>query len=61
MFQWIILNWQSLLVGAILLLGIGLIIKKLIKDKKQGKGCGCGCQNCALSSQCHKQNKYSEK
>ena len=61
MIKWIFVNWQSLLVGAVLLLGIVLIIRNLIKDKKKGKGCGCGCEGCALSSQCHKNEKYSEK
>ncbi len=38
MIKWIFVNWQSLLVGAVLLLGIVLIIRNLIKDKKKGKG-----------------------
>lgn len=52
MFNWLIENWASLLVGGILLLVVVLLIKKVISDKKSGKGCGCGCEKCALSSQC---------
>lgn len=62
MFKWLLLNWQSILVGSIMLLGIFVIVKRMIKDKKSGKSCSCGCENCALSSQCHgKDKKDSEK
>ncbi len=30
-----------------------VIIRKLIRDKKQGKtACGCGCSACAMRGQC---------
>ena len=54
MIQWILINWQSLLIGSILLLGVVLIIKKMIKDKKSGKGCNCGCGSCPMSENCNK-------
>ncbi len=46
--DWIISNASTIIASAVLLLVIGLIIFKLIKDKKSGKtscGCGCGCHS----------------
>lgn len=60
MLGWLFVNWQSILIGSILLLGVVLIIRKLIRDKKSGKGCGCGCEGCALSSQCHGKNQENK-
>lgn len=62
MLGWLFVNWQSILIGSILLLGVVLIIRKLIRDKKRGKGCGCGCgcEGCALSSQCHGKNQENK-
>ena len=60
MLNWLLMNWQSILIGSILLLGVVLIIRKLIRDKKRGKGCGCGCEGCALSSQCHGKNQENK-
>ncbi len=32
---------------------VGLVVFKMVKDKKSGKsGCGCGCSGCALSDKC---------
>lgn len=44
----------TIIVGAILVLAVGLVIRKMIKDKLSGK-CHCGCDNC--SSSCHSINK----
>ncbi|PHV70979.1 FeoB-associated Cys-rich membrane protein [Sporanaerobium hydrogeniformans] len=43
----------TFIVGSILLILVGSIIKSLIKDKKQGKSIQCGdaCKNC--SGHCH--------
>ena len=36
---------------------VALIINKMRKDKKQGKGaCGCGCGNCAMRESCPSHN-----
>lgn len=61
MLTWLFMNWQSILIGVILLLGVILIIKKMISDKKSGKGCGCGCEGCAMSSQCHGKKEEKDK
>ena len=60
MLGWLFVNWKSILIGSILLLGVVLIIRNLIRDKKRGKGCGCGCEGCALSSQCHGKNQENK-
>lgn len=39
----------------ILVVIVGRIIFKMVKDKKAGKSsCGCGCKGCANASLCHK-------
>lgn len=39
-----------LLVAAALLLAL----RKLIRDRRQGKGCSCGCSSCAAQGKCRK-------
>ena len=41
----------TILVGGVLLVVVILVIRKLIKDKKNGKACGCDCGNC--NGGCH--------
>ncbi|MDD2970810.1 MAG: FeoB-associated Cys-rich membrane protein [Lachnospiraceae bacterium] len=37
----------TIIVGAALLVIVGLIVRKMIKDKKAGKSsCGCNCAEC---------------
>ncbi|MBR3296178.1 MAG: FeoB-associated Cys-rich membrane protein [Clostridia bacterium] len=51
------MNLPTLLVSLVLAGIVGLIIYKMVKDKKQGKtSCSHGCQNCAMHGQCHKIN-----
>lgn len=53
--SFIIDNWGSILVGAILTVVISAIIIKMYKDKKNGKtSCGGGCKNCPSSDNCNK-------
>ena len=60
MFQWLALNWGTILVVAILIAVVTAIVIKLRKDKKAGKSsCGCNCKTCggachSRSSPCHK-------
>jgi len=36
------------IIGGVLLLIVGAVIAKMIKDKKAGKGgCGCDCASCS--------------
>ena len=48
-------NVGSFAVLAIILVVIGLVVFKLIRDKKRGKkSCGCGCGSCPMKNECHK-------
>ncbi len=54
MMDWLTENGATIAVGAFVAILLGLVVYKMIKDKKNGKnGCGCGCQNCALADKCH--------
>lgn len=56
MLEWITANLGTIVVSAVLVLVIGLIIARMIGNKKSGKpSCSCGCSECALHSQCHKE------
>ncbi|MBR6513427.1 MAG: FeoB-associated Cys-rich membrane protein [Clostridia bacterium] len=53
--NWIIENLANIGIISALVLMVALIVVKLIKDKKSGKGgCGCGCGECAMKEFCHK-------
>lgn len=44
-------NIGTIIVGLILLAIVALIVRKLVRDKRSGKGgcgCGCGCESCAM-------------
>lgn len=42
------------IVGGVLLLIVGAIVWKMVKDKKAGKGsCSCGCDCVSCSGNCH--------
>ena len=54
MLQWIHANIGSILVCLVLLAAVALIVRSLIRQKKQGKtSCGCGCAHCAMRGSCH--------
>lgn len=53
MFSWLADNISTVIVCAVLVLTVALIVKSMIKNKKQGKSsCGCGCSSCAMSDMC---------
>ncbi len=55
MLGWLSENIATVAVSAVLLAIVGLVIFKMIKDRKKGVGgCGCGCGGCAMSEYCHK-------
>lgn len=39
----------TIVIAAVLICIVGLVIRKMISDKKSGKSlqCGCDCKNCA--------------
>ncbi|MGN0518922.1 MAG: FeoB-associated Cys-rich membrane protein [Acutalibacteraceae bacterium] len=54
MLLWLKANLATIIISVILVITVALVIRKMIKDKRQGKSsCGCGCANCALKGQCH--------
>ena len=54
MFNWIIENLATILVGLVVLaVFVGIVVSQ-IKAKRQGKSsCACGCAGCAMSGSCH--------
>ena len=56
--DFIIQNMGTIGVLLVLALVVALIINKMRRDKKNGKGsCGCGCNSCAMKDSCPSQNK----
>lgn len=55
MFNWLSLNWASLVIGLAVAAIVAAVIVKMIRDKKQHKStCGCSCSGCPGSAYCHK-------
>ena len=53
MLQWFIANIGSIFVCLVLLAAVSLIVRSLIRQKKQGKtSCGCGCGSSTVRSSC---------
>lgn len=47
----------NFIVGALVLIAVALIVWRMVKNKRQGKGgCGCGCDGCA-AGQCPMKSK----
>ena len=56
--DFLIQNMGTIAVLLVLAVIVGLIVNKLRKDKKSGKGgCGCGCSGCAMKDSCPSQKK----
>lgn len=48
MLDFLLANWGTLLVGALVLAAVLGVIIKMVRDKKQGKSsCSCGCGGCS--------------
>jgi branched-subunit amino acid permease len=51
----IIENLGTIITAAVLVVIVALVIRKMVKDKKQGKSsCGCNCASCPSACACHK-------
>ncbi len=54
MVQWIGANLATILICIVLLVMICLIVRYLVRQKKQGNtSCGCNCAHCAMHGSCH--------
>lgn len=54
MLQWISANIGTILISLVLLAVVALIIRSMMRDKKQGKSfCGGNCAGCAACGACH--------
>lgn len=54
MLQWIGTNIGTILISLLLLAAVALIIRSMMRDKKQGKSsCGGNCAGCAACGACH--------
>ncbi|WP_167958309.1 FeoB-associated Cys-rich membrane protein [Anaerosporobacter faecicola] len=45
----------SILIVAAIVAYAGFVIRKKVKDIKEGKYCSCGCSGCGMRGQCHKE------
>lgn len=56
MLQWISANIGTIVICIVLLAVVGLIVRYLVRQKKQGKStCGGNCAHCAIHGSCHTQ------
>lgn len=57
MLSFISQNLATIIVLLVVVLVFGLVVFKLIKDKKTGKSsCSCGCGGCPMKDSCHSKN-----
>ncbi len=56
MLQWFSANAGTLVLCILLLAVVALIVRSLLRQRKQGKSsCGCNCSHCAMHGSCHTQ------
>lgn len=54
MINWLRINAGTILICLVLATAVALIVRKLIREKREGKSsCGCDCGNCAMRGKCH--------
>lgn len=56
MFEWLAANLATIVVSLIVLAIVSLVVWKMVRDKKRGKGsCSCGgsCSTCGACGACH--------
>lgn len=59
MLQWISANIGTILISLVLLAVVALIIRSMMRDKKQGKSsCGGNCASCGGCCACHKDGRH---
>jgi len=54
MLAWLTANIGTIVVALAVAAILALIIRGVLKDRRQGKStCGCGCKDCPMSGNCH--------
>lgn len=54
MLSWLASNIATVIVFLVLVAIVGLVVFKMIRDKKKGKTtCSCGCGGCPMKDSCH--------
>jgi len=54
MLEWISSNIASIVILLVVVIFIGAVVFKMVRDKKKGKSsCSCGCGGCPMSDSCH--------
>lgn len=54
MFDFLVNNASTIIVGAAVAALLAFVIIKMVKDKKKGKSsCGCSCAGCPSAGACH--------
>ncbi|MCR5687593.1 MAG: FeoB-associated Cys-rich membrane protein [Lachnospiraceae bacterium] len=55
MTAWLAENLGTIIVSLILVLTVAAIIRKMVRDKKQGRtSCGGNCAHCSMCAGCHR-------
>lgn len=58
MLSWLSMNLATIIVFLVVALVVGLVVFKMVRDKKKGKSsCSCGCGGCPLKDSCHSNSK----
>lgn len=44
--------WLDILLVALIAAALFLAVRKIVRDRRRGKGCSCGCGGCASDTSC---------
>lgn len=58
MLSWFYSNLATIIVFLVVASVVGLVIFKMVSDKKKGKSsCSCGCGGCPMKDSCHSKSE----
>lgn len=60
MLEFLMNNWGTIIVCALIVAAMAGLVYSLIKDKKKGKTCCGGCSGCAMSGSCSSAHSKGE-
>lgn len=62
MLEWIGKNLGTIIVLALIIVGVVSVIRSMIKEKKNGgSSCSCGCSSCSMNGSCCGESKSGGK